>query len=211
MLRAVTRQQILEVIEASYFGSENYLLQFGEGSSEIAFHVKFLPDNRFEFTAERLNATHFQTRESPGERFLAADEIRFEGFDNVVSHLRRWLDRIKQEVFAANPFSREVLDLRAQLEERLASLGEELNGFFTKAEAADLVERLATFENRLRSLAEQNADLNQAVETLSKVLTDLNEAAQSVNRGTWYRMAGGRLLGGLKTLSKSLSVNNVHC
>ena len=126
MLRAVTRQRILEIVEESYFGSENYLLQFGEGSSGLAFQVKFLPDTRFEFKAERLNTTLFQTTESPGERFLAADESRFEGFDHVTSKLRNWIERIKQEVFAANPFSREVLELRAQLDERLASIGEEL-------------------------------------------------------------------------------------
>jgi hypothetical protein len=203
MLRAVTRLQISELVEESYFGLENYVLQFGDGVTDVAFNIKFLPDTRFEFVAERINGNIFQTTESPGERFLAADEIRLEGFDNVTGRLRRWLERVKQEVFASNPFSREVLELRTQLDERLASLGEELTGFFTKSEAADLVERLATFEARLRSLSDQNADLHQAVETLSRVLSDLNEAAQSVNRGTWYRMAGGRLLGGLKALSKS--------
>lgn len=203
MLRAVTRQQVLNLIEASYFGLENYLVQFGEGTSGIAFYVRFISDPRFDFKVERVVGSHFAITEAPGERFLAADEIRTEGFDNVLSFLLRWLGRVHQEVVAANPFSREILELRAQLDQRLASLGDELGGFFTRSEAASLSDRLSHFEQQLRDMAAKNSDLLQAVEVLSKTLADLKEATQSIDRGTWFRMAGGRLLGGLKTLSKS--------
>lgn len=203
MLRAITRQQVLEIVEGSYFGSENYLVQFGESGSHFLFSVRFIADNSFEFRAELLTGNHFKTKEAPGMRFLAAEEFRFEGFDIILHRLPRWLDRVHQEVIAANPFSREVLELRAQLDSRLAALGEELSGFFTISEANDLMDRLSVFEQRLQELAGDNEELKVAVETLSRTVTDLKEAALGVNRGTWFRMAGGRLLGSLKTLAKS--------
>lgn len=203
MLRAVTRQQVAEIIESSYFGSENYSVQFGEVGSDMAFHVRFLADPRFNFTVKRITGTHFQTTEVPGVKFLAADEVNFQNFDPVFERLESWLDRVHQEVVAANPFSREILELRTQLDKRLASLGEELSEFFTKSEARELSTRLAEFEQRLRDLAGENADLVQAVEGLKETIADLKEATQSINRGMWFRMAGGRLLGGLKSLSQS--------
>jgi tetratricopeptide (TPR) repeat protein len=203
LLRAITRQQIIEAIEGSYFGSENYALQFGEGESNLAFSVRFLPDSRFNFLVSRVGSSHFQTIESPGDKFIDPETFHFDAFTKATNRLAPWLGKVKEEVLAANPFSKEVLELRAQLDERLASLGEELEGFFSKEEAMELTSRLAVFEERLRTLSEKNADLNQAVQNLSKVIADLNEATNSINRGTWYRMAGGRLLGGMKVLSKS--------
>jgi hypothetical protein len=203
MLRAITRQQVAEIIESSYFGYENYSVQFGEVGSDMAFHVRFISDPRFTFTVKRITAMHFETTEVPGVKFLAADVLGFEGFDSVFGRLTRWLDRVHQEVVAANPFSREILELRAQLDKRLASLDEELSEFFTKSEAEELSARLSEFEQRLQDLAGENADLVQAVEGLKVTIADLKDATQSINRGMWFRMAGGRLLGGLKSLSKS--------
>jgi hypothetical protein len=203
MLRAIARQQVAEIIESSYFGYENYSVQFGEVDSDMAFHVRFISDPRFIFTVKRITAMHFETTEVPGVKFLAADVLGFEGFDSVFGRLTRWLDRVHQEVVAANPFSREILELRAQLDKRLASLDEELSEFFTKSEAEELSARLSEFEQRLQDLAGENADLVQAVEGLKVTIADLKDATQSINRGMWFRMAGGRLLGGLKSLSKS--------
>jgi hypothetical protein len=203
MLRAATRQQVAEIIESSYFGSENYSVQFGEVGSNMAFHVRFISDPRFTFTVKLITFNHFKTIEAPGVEFLAADEENFDIFERVLGRLRGWLDRVHQEVVAANPFNREILELRAQIDQRLASLGEELSEFFTKSEAGELSARLAEFEQRLQDLAGENADLVQAVEGLKETIADLKDATQSINRGMWFRMAGGRLLGGLKSLSKS--------
>jgi hypothetical protein len=203
MLRAATRQQVAEIIESSYFGSENYSVQFGEVGSGMAFDVRFISDPRFRFTVRRNTVGHFKTLEAPGVEFLAADEESFGSFEQVFGRLISWLDRVHQEVVAANPFSREIIELRTQIDQRLASLGEELSEFFTKSEAEELSASLAEFEHRLQDLAGENADLVQAVEDLKVTIADLKGATQSINRGMWFRMAGGRLLGGLKSLSKS--------
>lgn len=206
MLRAVTRQQIFDIVENSYFGSGNYSIQFPGGESEIAFKVDFLPDSRFKFSAERISAGWFKTIEAPGFKLIEAAEGMFQGFDEALVRLEGWLERVQQEVITTNPFSREIQDLKAQLEEKLAALAEETSGFFTQAEAASLVDKLSEFERRLQDLVEQNVGLEQAVATLSKTVADLKEATQLINRGTWFRMAGGRLLGGLKLLTKSKEV-----
>jgi methyl-accepting chemotaxis protein len=203
MLRATTRRSISELIEASYFGSQNFDLTFGEASSDLAFHVTFLPDTRFAFQVERHLGGTFSSSESPGRKFLATEVSRFDGFDAAENRLLQWLERVKQEVLATNPFSREIVELRNLLNEQLANREEELGEFFTKSEAEELSARLAAFEKRLKELSENNDELTQAVVGLSKVVADLKDASQTLNRGTWYRMAGGRLLGGLKTLVKS--------
>ncbi len=209
MLRAVTRQQVLEVVENSFFGSGNYSVYFGDGTSALVFQVQFLTDTDFEFDVNLINTTNFLVHESPGVRFLAGEDFRCEGFDVVLSRLINWLDRVRQEVIAANPFSREVLELRAKFDERLAGLGEELSGFFTKDEAADLSKRLSEFEQRLRDLAGSNEELQRSVDALSKTVTDLQDTTQSLNRGTWLRMAGGRLLGGMKSIAKTKEVREL--
>ena len=108
---------------------------------------------------------------------------------------------MKEELVSANPFARELVSLRKQVEERIANMEEDLDGFFTEAEASALSDRLRDLTTRLEELERKNEKLEGEVSAMAKALEDLNSATSVVNRGTWYRMASGRLLAGLKSLA----------
>ncbi len=203
MLRAVTRQQIRELLENSYFGLDNYVLEFGGDTSDLTFRAQFRADPSFEFIAKQLNFKYFQTIETPGERFISADEFRFEHFDHVIGHMTQWLDRVKQEVVSAIADGGDLLDLRVQFEQRMATVEESLNGCFSKIEAEAIGTSLSALIEAHGHHSDQTADLPPSAELTSKALHDLNEAIYAVNRGTWYRMACGRLVAVVKTVSRS--------
>ncbi|HQS41956.1 MAG TPA: hypothetical protein PKX42_17085 [Polaromonas sp.] len=203
MLRAASRQKIIGLLESTYFGIDNYSVEF-TGTDDRIVLITFLPDPKFSFQIlARNDSANVWCIEAPGSKFLTPETIGISSFESGVNRLIPWTERIREELIAVNPFAKEISELKAHVEERLANLGEELSGFFSREEANSLNEKLAEFSARLTDIAERNSELEEAMNVLKKTVSDLQEAASTINRGTWYRMAGGRLLTGLKVLGKS--------
>ncbi len=207
MLRATSRQQILNTIEQSYFGSSNFIIKFSEGNPTI-FSISFIPNQRFSFEFQTLNRTYapshkYITVEAPGDRFLTPDKYQFDDVDESFLRLSRWLERVKEEIVTSNPFAKEIAELRDQLEAKISELDTDLEGFFTATEASAMSERLDELSRKLNELQNKNEKLELDLDHLNQVIIDLSSAASVLNKGTWYRMASGRLLSGLKSLAKS--------
>lgn len=218
MLRAVTKQEIYDLLENTYFGLTNFDVIFegiekspvGLEASLTVFKVTFLGDSRFKFIAEKpySNREEFYTDEAPGLKFLTSEQYSCEDFYQIRDRLKAWTDRLHEEIVASNPLAKEVSTLREQLEERLAGLGQEANDFFTKEEAAELEERLNSFSAKLDELAAENDALEDSVAGLKQTVSDLQGAVELLNRGTWLRMAAGRVLSGLKKMAASKGVQD---
>ncbi|WP_417912990.1 hypothetical protein, partial [Candidatus Electronema sp. TJ] len=204
MLRAVVKQEIYDLLEKTYFGLSNFDIIFKDTEKQaIVFEVKFLGDARFKFVAKNIYHSNdkFLTEESPGIKFLLVEDFRCEDLNIVCNRLQDWADRVREELIASNPLAKEVNMLRKQLEEHLAGLGQEANDFFTKDEAAQLEERLAAFSARLDELAAENDSLEYHVAGLKQTVSDLQGAVELLNKGTWLRMAAGRVLTGIKKVA----------
>lgn len=205
MLRAPSRQVVTDIIEQSFFGSSNFIVEFGDGSP-IVFSVSFIPDRRFSFEFRRAgkeNRVDFTSIETPGERFLTRSSYYYDDVNEAFRRLSGWIERVREELVSANPFARELVALREQLESQIAEVAGELEGFFSAAEAAAMSARLDELASKLNKLQANNEKLELDLEKLNKIIEDLSEAATVVNKSTWYRMASGRLLSGLKSLYQS--------
>ena len=203
MLRAAARQQVTSVLEESYFGLANYSIQFLDADKNILI-VRFLPEMRFRFIVSRPDSDgDFQVTETPGEKFTSPESHFANSLDRVLHDIESWTKRIREEVIAANPFARELSAFKDQIEKKLADLGEEIDGFFTTAEANELKARLDAFGTKLDELVAKSGDLEAVVERLRSALADLQSSVEVVDRRTWYRMSAGRLLSGLKALVTS--------
>ena len=211
MLRAVTKQEIYDLLENTYFGLSNFDLTFTDTQNSLTlFKVRFLGDSRCRFVVEKtyVNDNKFLTEEAPGLKFLTSEKFICEDFDQVCHRLNAWTRRLHEELVASNPLAKEVSTLREQLEEHLAGLGQEANDFFTKDEAAELEERLTAFSAKLDELAAENDALEDSVAGLKQTVSDLQGAVELLNRGTWLRMAAGRVLSGLKKMAASKGVQD---
>lgn len=205
MLRAHARQDIIDVIENSYFGAANFIIQFGDGAPNIV-DISFIPDRRFHFHLKRAPSTHsknFLFSEAPGEKFLTPQAFYYDDVVSSALRINMWIERIREELISANPFSREVAELRENLEEKLAQIDQDFDGFFTKEEASALIARLDELATKLSELKLKSDQLELDVSQLEKAIGDLKDATELVNKGTWYRMTSGRLLSGLKALASS--------
>ena len=205
MLRANARQAVLEVIENSYFGSTNFIVDFGSSSSPF-YSITFIPDKRFSFTlsfAPNENPFTYRTKECPSENFLTPQNYHFNVTNEALSRLNSWLDRVREELISTNPFAREISELRAQVEQRISQFEQNLDEFFSIEEARTLQERLNELAEKITSLQDANMQMESDIDGLKKTIEDLKDASTVVNKGTWYRMASGRLLSGMKALAKS--------
>lgn len=205
MLRARARQDIVNAIESSYFGVANFIIQFGDGIP-VVVDISFIPDRRFNFQIKRATGTNqkpFHFTEAPGEKFLTAQIFSYDDVTVAAPRISRWIERIREELISANLFSREVAELRAHLEERLAQLDQDFDGFFTQEEASALTNRLDELAAKLSELQAKNDQLELDVSQLETAINDLKDATTLVNKGTWFRMTSGRLLSGLKALTSS--------
>jgi septal ring factor EnvC (AmiA/AmiB activator) len=192
----------LTTLENSFFGSENFAVDFPPNGAYLV-KISFIPDTRFSMLVSRSVGGNFETEASPGVRFLTAESTLHQSLDTALAQVGPWTDRVREELVAENPFAREVSDLRAQLESRLADIGQELGQFFTREEAQQLRASLDAFEARLGELAAENSELRDSLGSLSQAIADLRGSAETLNKGTWIRMSAGRLISGLKSLAKS--------
>lgn len=203
MLRAVTRQQVLQIIEDSFFGAQNFDVQFySAGPTIVAVH--FLPEGQFHFAIGRPDSDgDYKVIEAPGQKFTTPQSYFECDFDKVLVMLKDWTVRVREEVVSSNPFARELSAFRAQVESRLTEIGDDLGTFFTNAEAGELQARLDDFAARIDELVARNSELEVAVAGLRSTVLDLKESLQVVDKGTWYRMSAGRMLSGLKAIVTS--------
>ena len=203
MLRALNRQQVVKVLEDSYFGIDNYSIAFPQDGKNL-FRVEFIPNSLFVFAAKAPDSdgtTHCW--EAPAITFTKGEIFVAKDFPSILGRLRAWSERVKEEVISANPFSRELSELKDEVDRKIAEMHEDLDGFFTKDEAEALRAKLSAFESRLSDLAEKNADLQATTESLTQTIADLQSAIGSVNRGTWFRMSASRMFTGLKAVVSS--------
>ncbi len=203
MLRAVTRQRLLQVVEDSFFGAQNFDVVFRTEGRAIV-EIQFLPQRQFQFLVSPPNDHgRYKVVEAPGHKFTTPESQFTSDFDVVLEWLDQWMVRVREEVVASNPFARELSTFRQQVEARLEGMGDELNTFFTNEEAADLDVKLQAFAKKIDDLVKDNEELSEAVSNLRNTVADLQESMQVVDKGTWYRMSAGRMLSALKAVMTS--------
>lgn len=201
MLRASTKQQVFNLLDESYFGISNFTVEFGDGNP-LWVNVTFIPNKNFYFLVKQasLGTVLYKAEAAPGVQLLRPDTTMSQTFDGCITKIPEWIQRVKEEVIDSNPLNRELQEVRRQLEEKIDILGERQDDFFTRAEASQLTERLNEFSARLETLASANAELNEVVSGLRSRIDELVTATEEVNKGTWFRMAGSRLLSTAKAI-----------
>ena len=201
MLRAATKQSVFNLLDESYFGASNFTLEFGNGSP-MWIKIFFIPNKNFYFYVEQasLGTIFYSAKAAPGVKLLRPDTYMCQTFDGCIAKVPEWICRVKEEVIDSNPLNRELQEVRKQLEEKIDFLGERQEDFFSKVEANQLTERLNEFSSRLESLAKTNTELQEVVDGLKARIDELVVATEEVNKGTWFRMAGSRLLSTAKAI-----------
>lgn len=210
MLRAATRKLINEILEESYFGSANFLVSYRDGNPTI-LNIEFLPNRGFSFalTLPETKGTTFICKEAPGIDFLTRASFLVRTIDEFIRRLHDWLDRLREETINVNPVARELEELKADLEVRLAEISEERDEFFSAAEANELASHLQNLQDRLAQLEVRSEEDRHNIDRLEKIVQELTDAASQVNKATWYRMAGGKLLTGIKFLARSKEFRSI--
>jgi cell division protein FtsB len=203
MLRQKTKNEIIAILDDSYFGLSNFDLTFSDGKN-IWLTILFIPNYQFvyEVTSRSSSEFPFVSSAAPGIKFLAAERDIHSKLEEAISGIPAWLERIKEEVLDSNPIIRELDRVRNELNERINKL-EDQNDFFSIDEVSYLIDRLDELQTKFDALSGENEELRAAVAVIEQNLMDLKDASEKVNKATWYRMAGSKLLKGAKSVMGS--------
>ena len=201
MLRAATKQKVIGLLDDSYFGSSNFAVEFEDGDP-VWTTITFIPNKNFYFRVSQasLGTVLYRAEAAPGVQLLKPDTLLTQSFEGCVAKIPDWIQRVKEEVIDSNPLNRELQEVRRQLEEKIDILGERQDDFFTRTEASQLADKLNEFSEKLETLAVENSELNDVVRRLRTRIEELVAATEEINKGTWLRMAGSRLLGTAKAI-----------
>jgi len=191
MITSGNRHAILAVLDESYFGGANFEVSFSVSGSTV-LSVTFIPNPEFTFMLESTGYM-FAFSVSPGPNLLTTERYGCGTVTDGIRYLKEWVERVKQEVASTNPLAREVARFREELELRISSMGEDMESFFTRTEAEELARKLANTIERLEKLQTTNEELAAATEKLVSTVAHLEQALAEVNKGTWFRMASGKL------------------
>lgn len=204
MILASTRQEIDAILDESYFGGANFSVAYG-GAEHVYLSIKFIPNGEFSFWILRGNPIYpkFQMVMSPGPNILKDERVDARVIDECIKQLPQWVERVRIELLSGNPIAKEVQRFRQEVEEKLASMNEAMDAFFTKAEAEALSEKLASLHSRLEELTAQNSELQSSSSAMAATIAHLRATVTEVNKATWFRMASGKLTAYAKSLLAS--------
>lgn len=197
-------------MDDSYFGASNFTIEYGDGNP-LWLLITFLPNRDFYYKVQKatIGSIFLETQEAPGVKLIRADSRIYQSFEECLKSIPAWTARIKEEIIDSNPIAREMQAVRQQLENRIDTLAEQQEEFFTQKEADELSAKLHEFSERLDTLTKTNEDLVETVNNLKHKLSELGDAASSVNKGTWLRMASSRLTNAVKSVLRSKEASDL--
>ena len=204
MIRSATRQEIEALLDESYFGGANFTITVGSDEKSILV-ITFVPNVEFALIVERTGTTGypFYLDLSPGPNVLKNDRSMKRTMEDCISEIPKWINRIKEEIISGNPLAREVQRFREEVEEQLSALGQAAEGFFSKEEAAALNDKLDRLNQQFVQLSGEHEELKITAAKLAETVRHLQTALSEVNKGTWFRMAAGKLTSFTKSVFTS--------
>lgn len=185
MISNTLHSSIVKALAADpFFSVTDFQLSPTETRSNIVVEITYLPHSDYKFVA-RIDRTKtkvdgkmhpvqlVQLVIAPGEMAFHENSTTHDP-EGLLSGLRRWLERIKEEIQAA-PIARRVAEHGKRLDELLESVGEiEEGAHFTAGEVEKLRARLDAMEQQIA------ADLEVRIQDKAKLEGNLNKLSAEV-------------------------------
>lgn len=206
-IRETLQRRIVETLDDSRFSAADFTVEF-PNAGEVLIRITFKSHRTFKLTLTEEYGGKFKLQECPSDFYFSAVRSDYNK-DGLVDAVRKWTERIYEELRAMTPVYDDFEELRQELEKKLDEHVNDANSHFTPDEAEQIRKKIGEFDKFLEKYAETHAELQKQVASLRQDLAKATETIESFSKSTWYRTTFNKVAKGLKALGRSPEVRQL--
>lgn len=193
--------EIENVLNREHFLSEDFIIETEDYDSYIDLNINYLylPQYKFEGRIFK-DEEKFNAEFNPGTITLAVKKYGLEK-RQFMNFIREWLKNTYSEMTKA-PIERKVKEhdeILKSWQEKIHSMGEEGDRFFTKEEGEELRNKLNELEELLENgIVEKDENLQQDLNKLHSEVDTLREHLKVLSKKNWFLSFSVRLFTWIK-------------
>jgi len=199
-LRRGTIGRIVGLLDESIFTRHAFECGFNNEESGETISVVMRDEPEFYFiaryTEEEEKRYHpWLVEASPSEYFVSSGEQKVSGFDEVLSSISKWLQRVLEDILLPNSGNREsfIGTLRENLELNASEL-ENPEAPFDEDEAAIWEQKIDHVIEQVEDIQEQQELSQEAIDELKEQMAAMKEKIRDIPKKVWVRSIGNRFL-----------------
>ena len=189
-LNRVVMRQFREALDNSAFTLSDFQVAFPD-QGKVYAAATFTPNSQYSFKIIP-DGTDVATEETPGDSFWTQRATHY--MSAAVERVGAWTKNIRADIRAATPIIDEFEELREELKSKIAEHEADLEGHFTREEAAALDARFDELFARFEELRKKNEITEAQLNQIKSDLAGLKENAKTFDKGAFYRTAGNKIL-----------------
>lgn len=201
-LRKNVIDQIYNVVETTYFGSDNYQITFPENGT-VLVKIVFLAQPSYYFLINETynNDGRVQTNEIPGE-FKISDEYKELTINTAIERITKWANRVRQELTSTGVRSSEANDVFNQIDEYVKTLDNPSENF-TKHEVEQIRSQLSDLQSKFEELLEKSTITEAELKRLKIQISSAENDLKVFNKDIWYKTSMRKIIGTTKAILTS--------
>jgi hypothetical protein len=196
-IRLATLREIEEILDTSYFTKHSFQIDSRPDKHPFLV-VTFLPELKYTYALSCFDQNSFLTKESPGEHLLNAEDFTYNSFHEVKQSLRKWTERIKQDLDAGSAPTDDFDQFLDRLRSGVFADASDAPGKFTDKEISDLREKLDALQASVESQAERINATEEELARFQSELAAIKEDLATMPRAIWKQVASNKLLRSVK-------------
>lgn len=201
-LRKNVIDQIYDVVENTYFGSDNYQITFPDKGTALA-KIVFLaqPNYYFSINESYNSGDRVQTNEIPGE-FKTIDEHKELTINLAIERISKWANRVRQELTAVGVRSSDTNDVFNQIDEYVKTL-DAPNESFSNIEIEKIKSQLSELQSKFEDLLEKSTITEAELKRLKLQISNAENDLTAFNKDIWYKTSMRKIIGTTKAILTS--------
>ena len=178
-------------LDESLFTLSDFTIGFPD-SGKVLATATFIADPQYTFQLGKEDEETY-TLETPGEHYWS-ERNRVYGIPAGIQRIGTWCKNIKADIRAKSPIFDEFEELRQDLKAKIAEHEEDLEGHFTREEAAAMEAKFDQLIKRFEELRKKNEITEKELTEIKRDLTALKEDARTFEKAAFFKTAGNKIL-----------------
>lgn len=198
-LRKSVIDTIHQEVSSTYFGRDNYKVEFPGGSS-VLVKITFIAQPKYQFTISDTYSG-ISTLEEPGA-VKNSEEYSDLNMEKAIRRIDGWARRVRQELSSAGITEEKPDDFFIQIDEFVDSL-KSPNEKFSTNEIDTLKAKLDTLEANFKELQEKSVITENELKTLKSQINSAEKDLIIYTKDIWYKTSMRKVVGTTKSILTS--------
>jgi hypothetical protein len=183
-------RKLKEALDNSAFTLSDFQVAFPD-QGKVYAAATFMPMPQYTFKVIP-DGTDVLTEETPGESYWT-QKVDCYSMGAAIDRISMWTKNIRADIRASTPAIDEFEKFREELNAKIADHEKDLEGRFTREEAAAMAAQLDELIQRFEVLRKKNEITDTELNEIKRELSALKENAETFQKKAFFRTAGNKI------------------